>query len=143
MHMTLHTRLPIFEGRVPDGNTDGVPLAQSHTQQGSGDIVPIRRDTRKCMRVAGITHLPSQTCAPVRATLQLSIHTTGCLSFHHMAQCAVHALKGLAFRARVTPASSHASHCKQGSALTSAAPVLLAHADVTKNHNMFFNGSKT
>ena len=32
--------------------------------------------------------------------------TAGCLSFHPMAQCVVHALKGLARRARVTPASS-------------------------------------
>jgi hypothetical protein len=36
---------------------------------------------------------------------------TGYLSFHPMAQCGVHALKGLACRARVTPASSPASHC--------------------------------
>ena len=45
----------------------------------------------------------------------------GCLSFHPMAQCVVHALKGLACRARVTPARSPASHCKQCSALTSPA----------------------
>ena len=56
--------------------------------------------------------------------------TTGYLSFHLMAQCAVHALKGLAYRARVTLASSPASHCKQCSA-RAAAPVLLAHAEVT------------
>ncbi len=43
--------------------------------------------------------------------------TAECLSFHPMAQCVVHALKGLACRARVTPASSPASHCKQCSAL--------------------------
>jgi hypothetical protein len=48
--------------------------------------------------------------------------------FHPMAQCVVHALKGLACRARVTPASSPASHC---SALTS--PSLHAHAAVTKS----------
>jgi hypothetical protein len=46
-------------------------------------------------------------------------HTAGYLRFHPMAQCAVHALKGLACRARVTPASSPSSHCKQCSALTS------------------------
>ena len=37
-------------GRVLDGNIDGVPLAQSRStgaQQGSGDIAPIRRETRK------------------------------------------------------------------------------------------------
>ena len=45
--------------------------------------------------------------------------TAGYLSFGPMAQCVVHALKGLACRARVTPASSPASHCKQCSALTS------------------------
>jgi hypothetical protein len=39
--------------------------------------------------------------------------------FGPMAQCVVHALKGLA--CRVTPASSPASHCKQRSALTSPA----------------------
>ena len=68
-----------------------------------------------------------------------------CLSFGPMTQCVVHALKGLACRARVTPASSHASHCKQGSALTStraAAPVLLAHAEVTKNIILFSMGPK-
>ncbi len=48
-----------------------------------------------------------------------------------MAQCAVHALKGLACRVRATPASSPASHCKQRSVLTS--PSLHARADVTKN----------
>ncbi len=75
-------------------------------------------------------------------------HTAGCLSFHHMAQCVVHALKGLACRARVTPASSPASHCKQCSALTSlrstraAAQVLIAHADVTKNTTYFSMGPK-
>ncbi len=47
--------------------------------------------------------------------------TTGYLSFGPMAQCVVHALKGLACRARVTPASSPASHYKQCSALTSLA----------------------
>ena len=47
--------------------------------------------------------------------------TTGCLSFHPIVQCVVHALKGLACRARVTPASSPASHCEQCSALTSPA----------------------
>jgi hypothetical protein len=45
--------------------------------------------------------------------------TVGYLRFGPMAQCVVHALKSLACRARVTPASSPASHCKQCSALTS------------------------
>ena len=44
------------------------------------------------------------------------IYTTGHLSFHHMAQCVVHALKGLACHARATPArltppSLHARSC--------------------------------
>ena len=51
--------------------------------------------------------------------------TAGYLSFGPMAQCVVHALKGLACRARVAPACSPASHCKQCSALTS--PSLHAH----------------
>ena len=45
--------------------------------------------------------------------------TAGYLSFHPMARCVVHALKGLACRA----------------------PALLAHTEVTKNL-IFFNGSK-
>ena len=47
------------------------------------------------------------------------INTAGCLSLGHMAQCVVHALKGLACRARATPACSPASHCKQCTVLTS------------------------
>jgi hypothetical protein len=39
--------------------------------------------------------------------------TAGYLSFGPLVQCVVHALKGLACRVRVTPASSPASHCKQ------------------------------
>ncbi len=49
------------------------------------------------------------------------VHTAGYLSFGPMTQCVVHALKGLACRARVTPASAPASHCQQCSALTSPA----------------------
>ena len=45
--------------------------------------------------------------------------TAGYLRSHPIAQRVVHALKGLACRARVAPASSPASHCKQCSALTS------------------------
>jgi hypothetical protein len=47
--------------------------------------------------------------------------TTVCLSFHPMARKHVHALKGLAYRKRVAPASSPAATCKQGAALTSPA----------------------
>ena len=65
--------------------------------------------------------------------------SAGCQSFGPMAQCVVHALKGLACRARATPASSPASHCKHrdGSvalrplpcvrATLVAAPVSFAH----------------
>ena len=52
----------------------------------------------------------------------------------------MHALKGLACRVRVTPASSPASHCKQCSALTS--PSLHARAGVTKNLIMVLMGPK-
>ena len=70
-----------------------------------------------------------------------------CLSFHPMAQCAVHALKGLACRARATPASSPASassaQCSRRLRSTRVAvPVLLAHAEV-KKLKIFFDGSKT
>jgi hypothetical protein len=60
---------------------------------------------------------------PLRSFLTSINHcdTAGYLRFHPIAQCAVHALKGLACRARVTPASSPASLCKQCSALTSPA----------------------
>ena len=75
-------------------------------------------------------------------------HTTiGYLSFGPMAQCVVHALKGLACRARVIPACSPASHCgKQSRRLRStcaAAPVLLAHAEVTTTELKRHNGVKT
>ncbi len=62
------------------------------------------------------------------------------LSFGHMAQCVVHARKGLAPRARVTPASylprtgGTASSAQRSRRLRStrvAAPGLLAHAYVT------------
>ena len=46
-------------------------------------------------------------------------HINGCLRFDLMAQCVVHALKGLACRAHVAPARLPASHCKQCSALIS------------------------
>ncbi len=52
---------------------------------------------------------------------ETKIGTAGYLSFGPMAQCVVHALKGLACRARLAPASLPASHCKQFSALTSLA----------------------
>ncbi len=42
----------------------------------------------------------------------LGMYTVGYLSFGPMAQCVVHALKGLACRARVTTASSPALHAR-------------------------------
>jgi hypothetical protein len=79
-----------------------------------------------------------------------SCNASALLLLHPMAQCIMHALKGLACRARGTPACLPASHCKQCSALTlpvlhargCASPSLLAHAEVTK-YRIFFNGSKT
>ncbi len=51
--------------------------------------------------------------------LDESTTTTGYLACHPVAQNVVHGLNGLAYRARVVPARSLASHCKQHSALTS------------------------
>ncbi len=49
----------------------------------------------------------------VEATQSATQKDAGQLSLGPMAQCVVHALKGLACRARATPACSPASHCKQ------------------------------
>ena len=49
----------------------------------------------------------------------MRVSTAGYRNFHPIAQCVVHALKGLACRARVTLTSSPTSHRKQCSALTS------------------------
>ena len=65
-----------------------------------------------------------------------------------MAQCVVHALKGLACRARVTQASSRPSPCMQAQrsrhlrSTRAAVPVLLAHANVTENINNLSRGPK-
>jgi hypothetical protein len=76
---------------------------------------------RARITLAGSAHV---ACVP-RLRQRLSscarcFPTAGCLSFHPMAQCVVHALKDLA--------------C--------CAPVLLAHADVTKKHHIFSMGPK-
>ena len=64
-----------------------------------GDLAGVTH-TRQCQSfVRMLTHCLSTSATP----------TAGFLSFHPMAQCVVHALKGLACRARVTPASSPAS----------------------------------
>jgi hypothetical protein len=63
------------------------------------------------------------------------------LSFHRMAQCAVHVLNGLACHARIRLAclltlqavlSAHVAFAPRA-----AAPVLLAHAEVTKTQYFF------
>ena len=59
-----------------------------------------------------------------------------------MAQCVVHALKGLAVSLRLArlPPSRTASSAQRSRRLRStraAAPVLLTHADVTKTLNIF------
>ena len=65
--------------------------------------------------------------------------TAGCLSFHPMAQCVVHALKAwLAARvslrlARLPRTASSALRSRRLRSTCAAAPVLLAHAEVTKN----------
>ena len=68
---------------------------------------------------------------------------------HPMAQCVSHALEGLVCCARVIPASSPASHCKQCPALTSPSLNTRGCASPSrarrghKKHNIVFNGSKT
>ena len=68
--------------------------------------------------------LSTRLCISSRSNTNIQQGTTWYLIVYLMAQCAVHALKGLTCRALATPASSPASHCKQCSALAS----LLLHA---------------
>ena len=72
--------------------------------------------------------------------------TAGYLSLGPLAQCVVHALKGLTCRARVTPASSPSASSAQRSrrlrSTRAAVPVLLAHANVTESINIFSMGPK-
>ncbi len=81
-----------------------------------------RRHTQVSIRT---THTSAVRLFRVRGSTISS--TVGNPSLRPMAQCVVHALKGLACRARVTSASLPASHSKQCSALMSplAAPGLL------------------
>ncbi len=67
------------------------------------------------------------------STVHVHCSTAGYLRFHHMAQCVAHALKGMACRARVTPASSPSLHAR----------LLLAHAKVTATELKGHNGVKT
>ena len=88
---------------------------------------------RARFRPGGLTSQTFHACGSTSLFCACYCHSTaGCLSFHPMAQFVVQPLKGLACSARITPASSPALHCKQCSALTSPAPGLLAHAEVTK-----------
>ena len=66
-------------------------------------------------------------------------HTTGCVTFHLMVPCVVHAREGLACHAHRTPASSPASHCtvKPCSALTS--PSLRAHGSASSLRTCFYH----
>ncbi len=70
-------------------------------------------------------------------------YTADYLSFGPMAQCAVHAVKGLACRARVTQlarlprAASSAQRSRRLRFTRAAAPVLLAQAEVSQI--LFFN----
>ena len=66
-----------------------------------------------------------------------------------MAQCVVHALKGLALAARVSlrlarlpRTASSAQRSRRLRSTRAAAPVLLAHANVTENINIFSMGQK-
>ena len=69
--------------------------------------------------------------------------------FHLMAQCAVHVLEDLACRAHLTPATvprlprtaSSAQRPRHLCSTREAAPVLLAHTEVTLTIKYFFNGS--
>jgi hypothetical protein len=68
----------------------------------------------------------------------------GYLSFGPMVQCVVHALKGLACHARVSlrlarlpRTASSAKRSRRLRSMRAAAPVLLAHAEVTKTYYYF------
>ena len=66
------------------------------------------------------------------------LSTTGYLSFGPMAQCVVHALKGLARRARVTPASSPVLHARGCASPSCARSPRCCH----RKHNLFSMGPK-
>jgi hypothetical protein len=85
---------------------------------------------------------------PLSRTLLSLYRLPKCSPYGSDAQCVVHALKGLACHARVTPASSPASHCKQCSALTSPSLHARGCASPSGAHRghkniLFFNGCKT
>ena len=110
-------------------------------EQAASVLATVNRDN---LELAGVcrwrVYVRARVCARVRGwrvpLTPLAITSSGTLVRHKqntfiftvrydggtagpMAQCVVHALEGLACRARVTLASSPVSHCKQCSALTS------------------------
>ncbi len=70
------------------------------------------RDHNACMQKQFHSINPNAQCVSQSSTCAQTLrrNDTRYLRFGAMAQCVVHALKGLACRARVTPASSPASH---------------------------------
>ncbi len=130
-------------------NNRGIVQSQQVTEQSNDESTGLEiadlfkhmlgsRHGIQCMRPVGCFRAGKLLCKHAyrnkprcHGGLRLSNESYHHLSFGPMAQCVVRALKGLAYRARVTPAISPASHCKQCSALTSpslharvAAPVL-------------------
>ena len=111
----------------------------------TGDAASVRHELARAILPEWLAR---GSASPLYTLCFANFCTTGYLSFGPTAQCVVHALKGLACRARVTPVSSPASHCKQCSALTS--PALHAHGCASpscaclgsQKHNILFNGPK-
>ena len=85
-----------------------------------------------------------RACASHRA--RVCIHmcacTARCLSFHPMAQCVVHALKGLACRARVTLSLRQARLPRTVNSAQCSRRLRSTHAEVTKNITLFSLGPK-
>ncbi len=86
-----------------------------------------------------------RVCQPMR---NHALTHGGTAGFGPMAQCVVHALKGLACRARAIPANLFAAHCEQRlRRLRSTCARLLRQAFLRMSRSQktlyFFNGSKT
>ena len=89
-----------------------------------------------------------RVCQPMRNHALTHGGTAGYLSFGPMAQCVVHALKGLACRARAVPANLFAAHCEQRlRRLRSTCARLLCQAFLRMSRSQktlyCFKGSKT
>ena len=84
----------------------------------------------------------------VRLAWSVFLFIARCLSFHPMAQCAVHALKGVLAAhvslrlARLPRTASRAQRTCRLHSTHAAAPVLFVHGAVQK-HDISFNGSNT